>query len=63
MALAAHPGASGTELMRHITFGPEALSAAALKLAQSPAMGALPQALQQRLWSVSGELTGVSFPV
>ncbi|MFT8180899.1 short-chain dehydrogenase, partial [Mycobacteroides chelonae] len=88
--------------MRHITFGPEALSAAALKLAQSPAMGALPslraatdptavggqyygpsgfgefrgypkvvkstrqshdQALQQRLWSVSGELTGVSFPV
>ena len=102
VALAAHPGASGTELMRHITFGPEALSAAALKLAQSPAMGALPslraatdptavggqyygpsgfgefrgypkvvkssrqshdQALQQRLWSVSGELTGVSFPV
>ena len=102
VALAAHPGASGTELMRHITFGPEALSAAALKLAQSPAMGALPslraatdptavggqyygpsgfgefrgypkvvkstrqshdQALQQRLWSVSEELTGVNFPV
>lgn len=102
VALAAHPGASGTELMRHITFGPEALSAAALKLAQSPAMGALPslraatdptavggqyygpsgfgefrgypkvvkstrqshdQALQQRLWSVSEELTGVKFPV
>ncbi|BAX95944.1 putative short-chain dehydrogenase/reductase [Mycobacteroides stephanolepidis] len=101
-ALAAHPGASGTELMRHITFGPEALSAAALKLAQSPAMGALPslraatdptavggqyygpsgfgelrgypkvvkstrqshdRALQQRLWSVSEELTGVKFPV
>ncbi|AKC41079.1 SDR family NAD(P)-dependent oxidoreductase [Mycobacteroides chelonae] len=102
VALAAHPGASGTELMRHITFGPEALSAAVLKLAQSPAMGALPslraatdptavggqyygpsgfgelrgypkvvkstrqshdQALQQRLWSVSEELTGVTFPV
>lgn len=102
VALAAHPGASGTELMRHITFGPEALSAAALKLAQSAAMGALPslraatdptavggqyygpsgfgefrgypkvvkstrqshdQALQQRLWSVSEELTGVKFPV
>lgn len=101
-ALAAHPGASGTELMRHITFGPEAFSAAALKLAQSPAMGALPslraatdpaasggqyygpsgfgefrgypkvvrstkqshdEALQQRLWSVSEELTGVRFPV
>ena len=102
VALAAHPGASGTELMRHITFGPETLSAAALKLAQSPAMGALSslraatdptavggqyygpsgfgefrgypkvvkstrqshdQALQQRLWSVSEELTGVKFPV
>ncbi|TEA02394.1 Fatty acyl-CoA reductase [Mycobacteroides salmoniphilum] len=101
-ALAAHPGASGTELMRHITFGPEALSAAVLKLAQSPAMGALPslraatdlaasggqyygpagfgelrgypkavkstkqshdEALQQRLWAVSEELTGVRFPV
>ncbi|MEU9809065.1 SDR family NAD(P)-dependent oxidoreductase [Mycobacterium sp. NPDC050853] len=101
-ALAAHPGASGTELMRHIAFGPEAFSAAVLKLAQSPAMGALPslraaadptalggqyygpsgfgelrgypkvvksskqshdKALQQRLWSVSEELTGVRFPV
>ncbi|CPZ20065.1 oxidoreductase ephD [Mycobacteroides abscessus] len=102
VALAAHPGASGTELMRHITFGPEALTAAALKIAQSPAMGALPslraatdpvaqggqyygpsgfgefrgypkvvrsskqshdKVLQQRLWSVSEELTGVRFPV
>lgn len=101
-ALAAHPGASGTELMRHVTFGPKALSDAALKLAQSPAMGALPtlraatdptaqggqyygpsgfgelrgypivvkstrqshdEALQQRLWTVSEELTGVQFPV
>lgn len=101
-ALASHPGASGTELMRHITFGPEVFTEAALKIAQSPAMGALPSlraatdpaatggqyygpsgfgefrgypkvvrsskqshdvALQQRLWSVSEELTGVDFPL
>ncbi|MUL66466.1 short-chain dehydrogenase [Mycobacterium sp. CBMA 234] len=101
VALAAHPGGSSTELMRHV---PAAgiLTPVVERLFQDAAMGALPTlraatdpaafggqyygpdgllqqtghpkvvgssdqshdtALQQRLWAVSEELTGVTFPV
>lgn len=103
IAVAAHPGLSNTELMRHIpgTSLPGVMRAAGL-VTNSPAMGALatlraatdPQvkggqyygpdgfkelrghpvlvsssaqsrdeAIQNRLWTVSEELTGVTFPV
>ena len=99
VALAAHPGLSDTELMRHL---PSVLSPLVRLAAQSPAKGALPtlraatdpaahggqyygpdgigessgnpkvvqsskqshdQDLQGRLWSVSEELTGVTYPI
>ena len=99
VALAAHPGLSNTELMRHL---PSLLSPLVGLVAQSPAMGALPtlraatdpgvrggqyygpdglgetsghpklvesskqshdQDLARRLWSVSEELTGVTYAV
>ncbi|MUL44546.1 SDR family NAD(P)-dependent oxidoreductase [Mycobacterium sp. CBMA293] len=101
VALAAHPGGSSTELMRHV---PAAgiLTPVVERLFQDAAMGSLPTlraatdpaafggqyygpdgllqqtghpkvvgssdqshdtALQQRLWAVSEELTGVTFPV
>ncbi|MFR9772815.1 SDR family NAD(P)-dependent oxidoreductase [Nocardia sp. SC052] len=103
IAVAAHPGAANTDLMRNM---PTALRALVPVIApivtQSPAMGALPvlraatdpgvlggqyygpggfletrgypkivessarshdMAIQQRLWTVSEELTGVTFPV
>ncbi|MCC3293711.1 SDR family NAD(P)-dependent oxidoreductase [Arthrobacter sp. zg-Y411] len=103
IAVAAHPGVSDTELIRHT---PAALripvSWLAPVLTQTPAMGALPtlraatdpnvtggqyygpgnrtqtrgfpkpvtsspashdQAIQQRLWTISEELTGVTFPL
>ncbi len=98
-ALAAHPGASNTELARHL---PGALERLVTPLAQDAALGALPTLraatdpgalggqyfgpdgigetrgypkvvassaqshdadLQRRLWAVSEELTGVTFPV
>ena len=103
IAVAAHPGVSNTELMRHIPGGslPIVMRAAGL-ITNSPAMGALAtlraatdarakggqyygpdglrelrghpvlvsssaqsldEAVQQRLWTVSEELTGVTFPV
>jgi NAD(P)-dependent dehydrogenase (short-subunit alcohol dehydrogenase family) len=103
IAVAAHPGVSNTELMRHLpgTNLPGVMKAAGL-VTNSPAMGALatlraatdPQArggqyygpdgfrelrghpvlvssskqsfdedIQDRLWTVSEELTGVTFPV
>lgn len=103
IAVAAHPGVSNTELMRHVPGsslpGVKALAGLVLNSAE---LGALPtlraatdpavtggqyygpdgfrelrghpklvnssaqshdQAIQQRLWTVSEELTGVSFPV
>jgi NAD(P)-dependent dehydrogenase (short-subunit alcohol dehydrogenase family) len=103
VAVAAHPGASNTELVRHAPTVLRALSdRVAPLLSQSPAMGALPTlraatdpavlggqyygpngrgeargypevvtsspqsydlAVQQRLWSVSEDLTGVEFAV
>ncbi|TFV59221.1 SDR family NAD(P)-dependent oxidoreductase [Mycobacterium sp. PS03-16] len=99
IAVAAHPGLSNTELMRHL---PSFLNPLVGVVAQSPAMGALPTlraatdpavqggqyygpgglgetrgypklvgssaqsrdtALARRLWAVSEDLTGVSFPV
>jgi NAD(P)-dependent dehydrogenase (short-subunit alcohol dehydrogenase family) len=103
IAVAAHPGISNTELMRHVpgTSLPGVMKAAGL-ITNSPQMGALatlraatdPQvrggqyygpdgfrelrghpvvvtssaqsrdeAIQQRLWTVSEELTGVTYPV
>jgi NAD(P)-dependent dehydrogenase (short-subunit alcohol dehydrogenase family) len=103
IAVAAHPGVSNTELMRHLpgTNLPGVMKAAGL-ITNSPAMGALatlraatdPQAkggqyygpdgfrelrghpvlvsssaqshdeaIQNRLWTVSEELTGVTYPV
>lgn len=103
IAVAAHPGGSNTELMRHLP-GVVRPVAAALgpMLFQSAAMGALPtlraatdpaveggqyfgpggfleqrghpklvkssaqshdEELQRRLWAISEELTGVSFPI
>ncbi|AWT51931.1 SDR family NAD(P)-dependent oxidoreductase [Mycolicibacterium smegmatis] len=98
-ALAAHPGASNTELARHL---PGPLERLVTPLAQDAALGALPTLraatdpgalggqyfgpdgigetrgypkvvassaqshdadLQRRLWAVSEELTGVTFPV
>ncbi len=103
IAVAAHPGISNTELMRHVPgSGLPGFSALAGLVTNSPAVGALatlraatdPQvrggeyygpsgfrelvghpvkvqsnrkshdvAVQQRLWTVSEDLTGVSFPV
>jgi NAD(P)-dependent dehydrogenase (short-subunit alcohol dehydrogenase family) len=99
IAVAAHPGLSDTELMRHM---PGFLTPVVSLVAQSPAMGALPTLraatdpdvkggqyygpdglgeasghpkvvasskqshdvqIQERLWSVSEQLTGVTFPV
>lgn len=99
IAVAAHPGASDTELMRHL---PAFLERATPLIAQPAAMGALPtlraatdpgvtggqyygpgglfesrgypqlvessgrshdESVQRRLWAVSEELTGVTFPV
>jgi NAD(P)-dependent dehydrogenase (short-subunit alcohol dehydrogenase family) len=103
IAVAAHPGVSNTELMRHIPFGdnPLLMKAAGL-VTNSPDVGALPtlraatdrnvvggqyygpngfrevvghpvlvtstdqshdRTIQDRLWTVSEELTGVTFPV
>jgi NAD(P)-dependent dehydrogenase (short-subunit alcohol dehydrogenase family) len=103
IAVAAHPGISNTELMRHIPGGslPILIKAAGL-VTNSPAVGALAtlraatapdvtggqyygpdgfqellghpklvsssaqshdEAIQQRLWTVSEELTGVAYPV
>ena len=98
VALAAHPGLSDTELMRHL---PSVLGPLVGVVAQNPAMGALPtlraatdpaahggqyygpdgfqevqghpkvvgsskqshdQDIQGRLWTVSEELTGVTYP-
>ncbi|MEO1058383.1 MAG: SDR family NAD(P)-dependent oxidoreductase [Actinomycetota bacterium] len=100
IALAAHPGGSDTDLVRHVP-GAGFLAPAFGKLAQSAAMGALPQLraatdptaqggqyygpdgfmevrghpvvvesnsrsndadLQQRLWAVSEDMTGVEYP-
>lgn len=103
IAVAAHPGASNTDLMRHLPAPLRLLAPLVLPLiAQNPAMGALPSlraatdpgvlggqyygpdglaegrghphlvtssplsydpAVQQRLWAVSEELTGVGYPV
>ena len=103
IAVAAHPGISNTELMRHVPgSGLPGFSALAGLVTNSPAVGALatlraatdPQvsggqyygpsgfrelvghpvlvqstrkshdvAIQQRLWAVSEDLTGVSYPV
>jgi NAD(P)-dependent dehydrogenase (short-subunit alcohol dehydrogenase family) len=103
IALAAHPGGSDTDLMRHLPTPLRVLSPLVMPLiAQSAAMGALPTLraatdpgaqggqyfgpdgffetrgypkvvpssrlshdteTQRRLWSVSEELTGVTFPV
>jgi NAD(P)-dependent dehydrogenase (short-subunit alcohol dehydrogenase family) len=99
IAVAAHPGAADTELMRHL---PSFLAGAAPLIAQPAAMGALPslraatdpgviggqyygpgglfetrgypelvkssrqshdESVQRRLWTVSEELTGVTFPI
>jgi NAD(P)-dependent dehydrogenase (short-subunit alcohol dehydrogenase family) len=99
IAVAAHPGFSDTELMRHL---PSILRPAISLVAQNAAMGALPtlraatdpgvkggqyygpdglgeasghpkvvasskqshdEGIQERLWSVSEELTGVTYPV
>jgi len=99
IAVAAHPGLSGTDLMRHI---PKLIRPFVPLVAQSPERGALPTLLaatnpsvqggqyygpagigewrgdpklvysnrrshdtdvQRRLWAVSEELTGVSYPV
>ena len=99
IAVAAHPGLSSTDLMRHL---PAPLRPFIPLVAQSPARGALPtlmaatvpgvrggqyygpdglgewrgdpklvqsnrkshdEAVQDRLWTVSEELTGVSYPV
>ena len=99
IAVAAHPGFSDTELMRHL---PSVLRPAISLVAQNAAMGALPtlraatdpgvkggqyygpdglgeasghpkvvasskqshdEGIQERLWSVSEELTGVTYPV
>lgn len=103
IAVAAHPGISNTELMRHVpgTSIPGVMKLAGL-VTNSPAVGALPTlraatdpavqggqyygpsgfqeavghpvlvesnakshdvAVQQRLWTVSEELTGVSYPL
>ncbi len=100
IALAAHPGGSDTDLVRHVP-GAGFLAPAFGKLAQSAAMGALPQLraatdpaatggqyygpdgfmevrghpvvvessgrsndadLQERLWAVSEDMTGVDYP-
>lgn len=103
IAVAAHPGVSNTELMRHLPFGDNPLMRKATGLVtNSPAVGALAtlraatdadvvggqyygpsgfrelvghpvlvtstdqshdRATQDRLWTVSEELTGVTFPV
>ena len=99
IAVAAHPGLSSTDLMRHL---PSLVTPFLPLIAQSPASGALPTLLaatdptvqggqyygpdglgewrgdpklvrsseqshdadlQRRLWAVSEELTGVSYPV
>ncbi|WP_216895509.1 SDR family NAD(P)-dependent oxidoreductase [Nocardia alni] len=99
IAVAAHPGASDTELMRNM---PAFVAPFTPLIGQSPAMGALPtlraatdpaavggqyygpnglfesrgyptvvkssrrshdESIQRRLWTVSEELTGVTFPV
>ena len=99
IAVAAHPGLSSTDLMRHL---PRLVTPFVPLIAQSPANGALPTLLaatdptvqggqyygpdglgewrgdpklvhsskqshdadlQRRLWAVSEELTGVSYPV
>ncbi|WP_193044532.1 SDR family NAD(P)-dependent oxidoreductase [Mycolicibacterium baixiangningiae] len=99
IAVAAHPGLSNTELMRHL---PSVFNPLVPLVAQSPAMGALPtlraatdpevrggqyygpsgigetrgypklvgsssqsrdEALARRLWAVSEQLTGVTFPL
>jgi NAD(P)-dependent dehydrogenase (short-subunit alcohol dehydrogenase family) len=101
IAVAAHPGLSDTELMRHLHL-PSALNPLVGLATQSPAMGALPTLraatdpgvrggqyygpsglgetrghpklvgssaqsrdtdLARRLWTVSEELTGVTFPL
>ncbi|MFI2477794.1 SDR family NAD(P)-dependent oxidoreductase [Nocardia xishanensis] len=103
IAVAAHPGAANTDLMRNMPTALRALvPVVAPIVTQTPAMGALPvlraatdpgvlggqyygpggfletrgypkivessarshdMAIQQRLWTVSEELTGVTFPV
>ncbi|MFI2284803.1 SDR family NAD(P)-dependent oxidoreductase [Nocardia beijingensis] len=103
IAVAAHPGAANTDLMRNMPTALRALvPVIAPLITQTPAMGALPvlraatdpgvlggqyygpggfletrgypkivessarshdMAIQQRLWTVSEELTGVTFPV
>ncbi|MGW4093411.1 SDR family NAD(P)-dependent oxidoreductase [Nocardia sp. NPDC004750] len=103
IAVAAHPGAANTDLMRNMPAALRALvPVVAPIVTQTPAMGALPvlraatdpgvlggqyygpggfletrgypklvessarshdMAIQQRLWTVSEELTGVTFPV
>ncbi|WP_040867192.1 SDR family NAD(P)-dependent oxidoreductase [Nocardia exalbida] len=103
IAVAAHPGAANTDLMRNMPAALRALVPVVAPIAtQTPAMGALPilraatdpgvlggqyygpggfletrgypkivasssrshdTAIQQRLWKVSEELTGVTFPV
>lgn len=103
IAVAAHPGAANTDLMRNMPAALRALvPAVAPIVTQTPAMGALPilraatdpgvlggqyygpggfletrgypkivesssqshdTAIQQRLWKISEELTGVAFPV
>ncbi|WP_185294349.1 SDR family NAD(P)-dependent oxidoreductase [Mycolicibacterium litorale] len=101
IAVAAHPGVSNTELMRHLHL-PSAVNPLVGLLTQSASMGALPtlraatdptvrggqyygpsglgeirgypelvessaqshdEALARRLWTVSEELTGVTFPL
>jgi NAD(P)-dependent dehydrogenase (short-subunit alcohol dehydrogenase family) len=102
IAVAAHPGGSNTELMRHLPGWASAVYPVLEPIFQDAAMGALPQLraatdpavvggqyygpagfaetrgypkvvasskkshdaeLQRRLWTVSEELTGVTFPV
>ncbi len=102
IAVAAHPGGSNTELMRHLPGWASAVYPVLEPIFQDAAMGALPQLraatdpavvggqyygpagfaetrgypkvvasskkshdaeLQRRLWAVSEELTGVTFPV
>src|SRR6266849_6570275 len=58
IAVAAHPGLASTELTRHT---PAIAAFFYALVSQRPAMGALP--ILRRLWTVSQELTGVTFPV
>src|SRR6266849_5661075 len=58
IAVAAHPGLAATELTRNT---PAIAAFSYALVSQKAAMGALP--ILRRLWTVSQELTGVTFPV